>query len=112
MADENLTDFYKRVERIERAHISGLGFEADGTLGRSHYTRRKGLRIPLMGPVLVTVALVIVLKAMIHQHLGGDLYQAKVDVMWAGTGLDQIGAILMQPDPITIWLSGEIEKLL
>ena len=110
--DENLTDFRHRVARIERAHVSGLGFEADGTLGRSHYARRKRWRLPLMGPVLVVMALVTVLKALIHVRLGGDLYQARVDALWSGEGLGWLGALVMQPDPLTIWLSAHVAALI
>lgn len=112
MVDENRVDFQQRVTRIERAHVSGLGFEAVGTLGRSHYTRRKGWRVPLMGPVLVLMALITLLKALIHVRLGGDLYQVRVDAMWSGQGLEWLGALVMQPDPLTIWLSTHIGALI
>lgn len=112
MSDPNLDDFRDRVARIEHAHVAGLGFEADGTLGRSHYAARKRRTLPLMGPVLILFSLAVVLKALVHVHLGGALYQARVDLMWQGGGLDFIGAILMQPDPLTIWLASEIEALI
>ena len=112
MSDPNLFDFRQRVARIEQAHVSGLGFEAEGTLGRSHYTRRRRFSLPLMGPVLIVVSLAVVFKALVHLQLGGDLYQARVDQMWQADGLEHVGAILMQPDPITIWLSAQIGALL
>lgn len=103
----NLIDFNDRVSRIRKAHVSGLGFEAEGTLGRSHYARRRGFRLPLMGPVLVLLAVVLLLKAAIHVHLGGQTYQDKVDLLWQGSALDQLGAVVMQPDPLTIWLAAQ-----
>lgn len=112
MVDENRVDFSHRVARIERAHVSGLGFEAQGTLGRSHYMPRKRWRIPLMGPVMVLMAFVVVLKALIRVRLGGDLYQARVDTLWQGEGLDWLGALLMQPDPLSVWLSLQISTLI
>ena len=111
MSDPNLRNFQQRVARIERAHVEGLGFEAEGTLGRSHYLRRKGWRIPLMGPVLVLVGLGTLFKALIHVRLGGDLYQARVDMLWNGDGLSVLGAVLMQPDPLTIWLATHLRDL-
>ena len=112
MVDENRVDFQHRVARISEAHVSGLGFEAEGTLGRSHYNKRRRWRIPLMGPVLVLVSFVILLKALIRVRLGGDLYQARVDALWQGEGLNWLGALLMQPDALTVWLSTHIAALI
>lgn len=112
MSDENRVDFQQRVARIAQAHVSGLGFEAEGTLGRSHYAPGRRWRIPLMGPVLVLMAFVILLKALIRVKLGGDLYQARVDALWQGDGLDWLGALVMQPDALSIWLSAHIAALI
>ena len=112
MADQNRVDFQHRVARITKAHVSGLGFEAEGTLGRSHYARGRGWRVPLMGPVLVVMAFVVLLKALIRVKLGGDLYQARVDALWQGEGLDWLGALVMQPDALSIWLSSHIAALI
>lgn len=108
MADRNILDFNSRCARIERAFVSGYGFEAAGTLGRSYYTRRKGLRIPVMGPVLFLVCGVILLKAAILNSVGISTYQMKVDRLWEGQGFEQVGAIVMQPDPVTIWIAGKL----
>lgn len=111
MVDENRVDFQHRVARIRQAHVSGLGFEAQGTLGRSHYAPGRRWRIPLMGPVLVLIGFVALLKALIHLRLGGESYQARVDALWSGEGLDWLGALIMQPDPLTIWLSAHLAAL-
>ena len=111
MVDMNLQEFHGRISRIERAHGRGQGFEAVGTLGRSHYTRRRGLRVPLMAPVLFLTFAVILLKAMIHFGIGGSLYEQKVERLWAGEGLDRVGAVLMQADPATLWVSAQIASL-
>lgn len=102
----NLIDFNDRVSRLRKAHVNGLGFEAEGTLGRSHYSRRRGFRLPLMGPVLVLLAVVLLLKSAIYVHIGGQTYQDKVDLLWQGSPVDQLGAVVMQPDSLTIWLAG------
>lgn len=108
MADQNMMDFARRVRRIEQAHVEGLGFEAVGTLGRSHYRARRRLRLPLMGPVIMVVALVVVLKAAIQVQLGPELYQSKVDRLWQGHALEQIGAVLMQPDPLSLRVAASL----
>lgn len=111
MSNENLRKFNARITRLERAHVAGLGFEAQGTLGRSHYAPRRGIQFPLMGPMLVIVSLVCVFKALAHVQLGAELYQARVDAMWGGPGLEWLGALLMQPDPVTLWMSSHIAGL-
>lgn len=108
MADGNLVDFNHRVSRINKAHVKGLGFEAPGTLGRSHYLKRRGFHVPLMAPVFILLLVAVLLKAVIHVHLGGTQYQAKVDRLWTGSALDQVGAVIMQPDPLTIWMAGRL----
>jgi hypothetical protein len=35
----NLDDFYRRIGFIEREHAAGRGFDAPGTLGRSHFPK-------------------------------------------------------------------------
>lgn len=111
MADENLMDFNRRVRRIEKAHVDGYGFEAAGALGRSHYRPRKRLRLPLTGPLLMVVALVVVLKAAIQMQLGPELYQSKVDRLWQGNLVERTGAVMMQPDPLSTWVAGRLATM-
>ncbi|WP_028028635.1 hypothetical protein [Gemmobacter nectariphilus] len=111
MADQNLLDFNKRVTRIRKAHVDGFGFEAVGTLGRSSYRPRRRLRLPVTGPVLVVVSVTVILKAAILAQLGGDHYQSKVDRLWSGNLLEQAGAVLMQPDPLTLWVADRLSPL-
>jgi len=111
MADRNILDFNQRCKRIDKAFVSGYGFEALGTLGRSHYTRGKKWRIPVMGPVLVLVLSVVVLKAALLHVIGPSTYQMKVDRLWEGAGFEQVGAVVMQADPVTIWLAGKFAEV-
>lgn len=105
MADPNLRDFYERVARILRAHEQGYGFEAAGALGRSHHARPRRAGLPVMGPVLVVVVGVVLLKAVLHQGLGAADYEARAAALWQGSALDRLGAVMMQPDPASLWLS-------
>lgn len=105
MADPNLVDFYSRVARIEAAHKRGQGFEADGSLGRSHYRQPRRRRIAIVRPLLVTVLSIILLKATIHTHVGDGVYRERVAVLAAGDDIDRVGAFLMVPDAATLWLS-------
>ena len=111
MADPNLQDFYARVARIESARARGLGFEAEGTLGRSHYLRhrRSGVRLRVLPPVLVAAVCVVGLKGLIHYHIGDGVYAQRVEALAAGQGVDKLGAWLMAADPATLWLSDRLQ---
>lgn len=108
MMDPNLQDFYARVARLEKAHSKGMGFEAPGAIGRSHYRVRRRRSIPLLRPVLAMVIAVTLLKATILFHTGPEAYTARVDVMKAGAGFDRLGGILMTADPVSIWLADQL----
>lgn len=109
MSDPNLVAFYGRIARIERARAQGYGFEASGTLGRSHSNTRPAQR---RSPVLRIVVLVAVcafgLKAAIHATVGPENYQQRVERLVSGEGFDRLGGWLMQADPVTVWLSRQI----
>ncbi|MBL4915842.1 hypothetical protein [Szabonella alba] len=109
MHDPNLIDFYDRVGRLQKAHASGQGFEALGTLGRSHYSRKeRKRRSGLILPLLFVALAVFGLKATIHYNVGDQTYQDRVVMMRQGEGFDRLGAALMQADPVTLWLSDRL----
>jgi hypothetical protein len=107
-----LQDFYARIARVESAHARGLGFEAQGTLGRSHYYRPERRRSSLLKPVLVTLLCVTALKAAILNEIGADTYAARVAELTAGQGVDRVGGYLMTADPATVWLAGRMKVYL
>lgn len=103
--DAQLQDFYARIARVEAAHARGLGFEAKGTLGRSHYHRPERRRFTILKPLLVTLLCVTTLKAAILREIGTETYTARVAELTAGAGVDRIGGYLMTADAATVWLS-------
>lgn len=105
MADPNLSEFYDRVARIEKARALGYGFEAEGTLGRSYYHRRARRRRALLGPLLIVAACAIGLKATIHYKVGAAAYEDRVARLMSGEGFERLGGQLMQADPLTEYLS-------
>ena len=110
--DAQLQDFYARIARVEAAHACGLGFEAKGTLGRSHYHRPERRRFTLLKPLLVTLLCVTTLKAVILNEIGTETYTARVAELTAGAGVDRIGGYLMTADAGTVWLAGMLEQYL
>lgn len=108
MADPNLTDFYGRVARIQRARAKGYGFEAPGTLGRSYYYRPPAKRRSFLMPVLFLLVSALMLKAVIYHQVGPESYSQRVAALMAGDGIDRVGGWLMQVEPVTLYLSDKI----
>jgi len=108
MSDPNLANFYGRIARIERARAKGYGFEANGTLGRSHFFRPVRQRRPLLRVLIFAFVCVFGLKGTILHYVGPDSYAARVDRLAAGEDFDKLGAWLMQADPVTIWVATRI----
>jgi len=109
--DPNLNDFYNRVSRIEKSHAKGYGFEASGTLGRSSISSRKQRNLKFIKPLVLVLAMALGLKGMIHYFIGAEVYETRVAALVAGEGIDPVGGWLMQADPVTAWISGQMQSL-
>ena len=104
--------FYARLKRIERIHRQGGGFEAEGTLGQSFYTRlQRRSRRSVLRPVVVMLASVIGTKAVLMASLGTEDYAARLVNLEQGTTVERAGAFLMGMDPITLQLAGWLAPL-
>ena len=89
MSDPNLSDFYGRVARIQKARSKGYGFEAPGTLGRSSYAPPRTRRRSILGPVVFLLVCAVLLKGAIYQSVGADSYAERVALdVGAGRHLD------------------------
>lgn len=114
MVDRNLQNFYGRLGRIERIHDAGGGFEADGTLGMSYYkARRRPLRrAGVLGPLVLVVMTIVAIKAAVLASIGDERYEERVAALRAGTPVEQVGAYVLQADPLTVSMAGQIRKLI
>ena len=112
MTDPNLTDFYGRVARIQKAHDKGYGFEAAGTLGRSYYFRPRSKRRPFIWPVLFLLVCTVLLKGVVYHSVGAETYNDRVAILAAGEWIERAGAWLMQAEPATIFVSDQITAAL
>jgi len=111
MFDPNVKDFYERVGRLKVAHAQGNGFEATGVLGRSHYRKPQSRsHIKLLLPVVFFIAAAFCVKGTIHYFVGGQAYDARIEMMQKGEGFDKLGAALMAPDRVTLWISDAIRQ--
>lgn len=109
MATPNLSDFYGRVARIQRARAKGYGFEAPGTLGRSYYYRAPAKRRSILLPVMFLLLCAFVMKGAIYHEVGAESYNERVAALSAGEGIDKVGGWLMQAEPATLYISDKIE---
>jgi hypothetical protein len=110
--DPNLNDFYSRVSRIEKSHAKGYGFEAAGTVGRKVAGRSSGRLLKVAKPLVLALALGVSLKGVIHYFVGAQTYESRVSALAAGQGFDPVGAWLMHADPVTLWVSGQLQTVL
>lgn len=112
MADPNMSEFYGRVARIEKARAQGMGFEAPGTLGRSYYYRAPARRRSWIAPMFFLLVCGFLIKGTMYQQVGAQTYDERVKALSKGEGLDRVGDFLMQSDPVTVYVAGKIDEAL
>ena len=108
MLNPNLVDFYGSVARFERARANGYGFDAAGTLGRSHFQKKPRPLKSWRGSVLLVIFCVFGMKGAILQSVGGQAYDNRVAGLQSGEGFDRLGGWLMQADPVTVFVAEKI----
>lgn len=109
MADQDFTEFYARVARVEKARAQGYGFEAEGTLGRSHYQHPTRRKRRFLAPLLMLLLCFFTLKGVLHSQIGGEIYAQRIAQMRVSdSGIERISGLLMQADTATRWISAQI----
>lgn len=110
-------DFSKRVAKIERQKnaiaLSGARKKV-GKDGLVEYVPKggpMGLRFPWRALVLIAIFL-FAGKVGLFRALGPEAYAAKLSDLEQGTQVDQVGAVIMQVDPATQWVSDQIDRFL
>ena len=110
MSDPNLTEFYGRVARFERARANGYGFDAEGTLGRSYFLKKAKPRRSWLGVGMMVALCAFGMKAVIFQSVGAAAYNSRVATLQAGEGFDRLGGWMMQADPATRFAAQKITQ--
>ncbi|MCW1952383.1 MAG: hypothetical protein KIH44_013565 [Octadecabacter sp.] len=64
---------------------------------------------PLKGALLIAV-LFFAFKALLFAQLGEGNYAQKVEQLRAGTMIEKAGAVLMQPEPLTVELGRSLKQ--
>ncbi|TCP60864.1 hypothetical protein EV663_10738 [Rhodovulum bhavnagarense] len=111
MYDPQMREFHGRLARLDRMHRRGFGFEAPGTIGRSCYTRRNRARLPILRPLIVVAASVLVIKALILSQVGALDYNDRLARAADGSLVERAGAYVMQVDPLTAWLGDALREM-
>ena len=62
--------------------------------------------------MLVVFLAVIGIKGIIHHQVGTETYGARVEALRDGGSVDQLGAFVMQADPLTSFVSAQISDLM
>lgn len=103
MSNPQMKEFSGRLRRIDKIHRRGGGFEADGTLGQSHYTkeRLRRRRRPLLRPALTFLFVMVAFKGFLLASLGPEEYGAKVEGLRQGNVIEQASAFVMAVDPLS-----------
>jgi len=115
MAYQHLEDFGQRLNRINKRHGKmASGFvtvmNADGLLVAKP-KGRAGFHFPWRIVALVAV-MFIVFKAILMAGLGTSEYSARAVSLQAGTPVEQFGAWVMQPDPVTNWIAAQFRAVM
>ena len=115
MADVQLQNFGKRLNRINRRHEQlSQGYVnvvmADGQIV-AQPRRVARARFPLRAVALVAT-LFFVLKAFLVAGLGEEQFAERTARLQAGTPVEQLGGWVMQPDPLTLWVAEQLGAIL
>lgn len=108
MTDPNMRDFYSRVDRLQRSHAKGYGFQAEGTLGRVPRPVSRGRGWAVVRSLSVLAVGVVCLKGVLNYQVGPELYDQRVARLEAGDGVDRVGAAIMAADPASLWVADRL----
>lgn len=107
-------DFSNRLKLVERKHVR-LARGYDCKVGRDGLivfrAKRRKVSFPYRGLVLLLLAFVG-FKALVMAQIGDAAYLARIDALHQGPLFERVGAFVMQPDPVSTWISGTLLPLI
>lgn len=113
MSASQFDEFDRRMRRISKRHsklshgyvtsVNPDGLVVAKPQRRSHRGTFRGL--------IILFAVMIVFKGFLHAQLGPAAYEDRVNALKEGSVVEQAGAWVMTPDPITLWISGQVVSL-
>lgn len=113
MSASQFDEFERRMRRINRRHSKlSHGYvtavNSDGLVVAK--PQRRSSRGMLRG-LAVIVLVMFAFKGFLHAQLGPQAYQDRIDALAAGSVVEQVGAVVMTPDPVTLWISSKVVSL-
>ncbi|MDT8328812.1 MAG: hypothetical protein RQ750_15745 [Roseovarius sp.] len=105
--DTRLKSIDRNRARLERGYTSKVG--KDGLIVFRPKRRHGGA--PVRG-VLYLVAGFLFFKAVIIAHLGASLYEERLAQLSQGSTVEQVGAVVMQPDPLSMMVAAKLRLVL
>jgi hypothetical protein len=111
---ESHLNFEQRLRRLERKHAALAGgfvtqVQSDGLV----VIRPKRLRASFpLRPVLLFIAAFFLFKGFLLAQLGEVTYDDRVAKLRDGTAVEQVGALLMQKDPVAEFTASYMVKIL
>ncbi|WP_224380170.1 hypothetical protein [Roseovarius carneus] len=105
--------FGARIKNVQRKHVRmAQGYDAkvgrDGLIVFRPKRRKAGL--PLRW-VVVALAGAIVFKGLIIANLGAAAYADRIEALRAGSVVEKFGAAVMQPDPVSLYISAKFAPI-
>ncbi|HKL69880.1 hypothetical protein [Salibaculum sp.] len=109
------TDFDKRVGHVVRTHdrirrngvVHRVG--KDGLIRARPRVARP--RFPLRA-ILIVMLLGLAFKGVLWAQIGPVGYAERVEKLRTGTTVERVGAWLMQPEGVTVWVGGQLRPYL
>lgn len=113
MSASQFDEFDRRMRRISKRHSKlSNGYvtsvNPDGLVVAK--PQRRSYRGLVRG-LIILFAVMMIFKGVLHAQLGANAYEARVDALKQGTVVEQSGAWIMTPDPVTLWISSKVDSL-
>jgi len=105
--DTRLKSIDRNRARLERGYVSKVS--KDGLIVFRPKRRKSGF--PVRG-ILYLVAGFVFFKAVIVAHLGAPLYEERLAQLSQGSTVEQVGAVVMQPDALSMMLAAKLRPVL
>lgn len=103
----------KRLDRVVRKHQRMKSNGVVHRVGRDGLIRSRPRlirpRFPLKGAMII-LALLIAFKAVLFAQLGASNYGLRVEQLKSGNIVEQIGAVVMQEDRVSVTLASYIQR--
>lgn len=103
----------KRLNKVVRKHDRMKRNGVVHKVGRDGLIRSRprliAPRFPIQG-MMIIVALLLAFKALLFAQIGAGNYALKVEELRQGTVVEQVGAFIMQEEPVTVAIGGALSQ--